>query len=385
MQWSNLTYNGDLQDYIDKTRASLLDIETVNITNPKELVSYLILGKLLNRDLDQVVDKITLLPDCTEDPYLVLNVLQTYHTHKLNKSASDPATAMVAAASSNKFPFKIVHYCGGGEHNPKVTSHPESRYFEKYPHLGKAAKASKAANASASLTHASVFATFTLKEQKKSFVIDSAASHHMLSNKSLFSLITPTCIEIKTGSLDSKLRAEGIGNASVVIGGRVITLYDTLYVPCISQQLVSLVRLIKSSITISIDGDNFDINDPASQLLSGFVVDNLLHVPYSLPSAHINKATVSHVVWHQRLGHPGENVMRLMGILSAPPEGLCEVCNCSKMTLQPFPDHFSQVQRPLQHIHMDLVGPINPSSVSGFKYIFSPLLTNIIHSNLFGS
>ncbi|PLW37270.1 hypothetical protein PCASD_09434 [Puccinia coronata f. sp. avenae] len=76
----------------------------------------------------------------------------------------------------------------------------------------------------------------------------------MLSNKSLFSLITPTGIKIKTGSSDSKL--------------------------------------IKLLITINIDGDLFDINDSASQLLSGFVVDNLLHVPYSLPTAHISKAKV---------------------------------------------------------------------------------------------
>jgi hypothetical protein len=38
MRWSNLLYDCDLQAYINKTCASLLDIETVNITISKELV-----------------------------------------------------------------------------------------------------------------------------------------------------------------------------------------------------------------------------------------------------------------------------------------------------------------------------------------------------------
>jgi hypothetical protein len=60
MRWSNLLYGGDLQTYINKTCAPIPNIETVNITITKELPSYLILGKFLNKDLDQVVGKISL-------------------------------------------------------------------------------------------------------------------------------------------------------------------------------------------------------------------------------------------------------------------------------------------------------------------------------------
>jgi hypothetical protein len=63
MQWSNLAYKGKFQDYINKTRSSLLDIESVDIAIPKELISYLILGKLLNHDLKQIADCIALSPD----------------------------------------------------------------------------------------------------------------------------------------------------------------------------------------------------------------------------------------------------------------------------------------------------------------------------------
>jgi hypothetical protein len=139
----------------------------------------------LNKDLDQVVNKIALSPDCTKDPYLVLNALQTYHTHKLNKVTKDHGTALVTTTTSRKFPSKVVHYCGFGEHNPAVTSHPQQRFFKKYPHLGKAAKAAK--NASASLADASAHVMFTSQERHHTFVIDSAASHHMLSDWNLIS------------------------------------------------------------------------------------------------------------------------------------------------------------------------------------------------------
>jgi hypothetical protein len=115
MLWSNLSYNGDLQEYINKTQSSLLDI-----TIPKELVLYLILGKLLNQGLKQIIDFIALSPDCTKDPYLVLNALQTFHTHKLNKSeAKNNAVALLT--SQKKFPTKLVQLCGFGKHNPKAT------------------------------------------------------------------------------------------------------------------------------------------------------------------------------------------------------------------------------------------------------------------------
>jgi hypothetical protein len=181
MRWLNLTYNGNLQNYIDKTRSSLLDIESVDITIPKELISYLILGKLLNHDLKQIVDCIALSPDCTEDPYLVLNALQTFQTHKLNQESGNSAIAMLSLSSNKKFPIKVIQLCGFGEHNPKVTSHAESRCFEKYPHLKKAQQPrSEQKNASASYAHASAFACFMVEGRRNTFVIDSAASHHMI-------------------------------------------------------------------------------------------------------------------------------------------------------------------------------------------------------------
>ncbi|MBW0526656.1 hypothetical protein O181_066371 [Austropuccinia psidii MF-1] len=41
------------------------------------------------------------------------------------------------------------------------------------------------------------------------------------------------------------------------------------------------------------------------------------------------------------------------------------------MTHLPFKGHFSKTTKPLDCLHMDLVGPISPSSISGHRYILT--------------
>jgi hypothetical protein len=254
----------------------------------------------------------------------------------LNKVTKDHGTALVTTTTSRKFPSKVVHYCGFGEHNPKVASHPEQRCFEKYPHLGKAAKAAK--NASASLAHTSALAMFTSQERRHTFVVESAASQHMLSDWNLFSQFIPVDVKVKTGSSTNCLKTEGTGDASVTMGGKIMTLHNALCLPKISQKLIYLVQLIDTLVTIVKTGNLFDISDLALLSLLGFIVDHLLHVPYLCPSAYLKKSiSASHDVWHMRLGHPGMKTMQTMGLPTSTNEKKCELCNCSKMTLQSFP------------------------------------------------
>jgi transposase InsO family protein len=64
--------------------------------------------------------------------------------------------------------------------------------------------------------------------------------------------------------------------------------------------------------------------------------------------------------------------MKAMGLPVSPSNGSsCEVCNCSKMTMNPFPSHFLPALFSLHCLHMDLVAPFNPPSVSGFKYFLT--------------
>jgi hypothetical protein len=370
MGWSAEVYKGNLQEYIDRTRAHLLDIDAVGITLPLDIISYLFLGKLMHDDkLDKIVNNCAMSEDCTSSPYLVLDALQTWLTHKGSKKESDQGTA---TPGNGKFLFKIVHLCANNNHNPEATTHVESRCYEKYPHLrlthsNNNHQPKKTANASASFAHASLFVSYISGLQGEGVVIDSGASHHMLRSRNLFTSFTPEKIVIKTGNPNAPLIASGHGTAEIFTNGRVVTLVEFLLVPSITKQLLSLVQFINSSIKITKNSQYFDISDDSGSLFSGEIIDNLLHSNFSqCPKAPINFKSGNHELWHHRLGHPSDHVMKAMGLPGSSNSSMCAVCICTKMTLIPFSSHF-----PLQRLHMDLVGPITPPSNSGFKYFFT--------------
>jgi hypothetical protein len=377
MKWSALTYSGDLQKFINKMQAALLDIELVAIDIPPTIISYVILGKLMKaQELDQIVDKIAMAEESVETPYLVLDALQTYKTHHLNKQLTEGslASALITSSSGSTFPSKMIHYCGNKQHNPLSTGHTEDRCFHKYPHLKEEFLKRKnkcPSNASASFAHATVLMVLTAADDNNLFVLDSAATHHMIRDRSLFSLFTPQSITMKTSNPNTPLIAEGFGTALVVCKGAVVQLENSLYIPTISQQLISLTQMLDQLLTISKSGSSFRVTSPSSTLFSGIIKENLLFVSAEKPAAFITaRKDVGSTLWHNCLSHPSNQVLQTLRLPQPTPED-CNVCQCSKMTLLPFSSHFSPALFPLHCLHLDLVGPVNPSSVSGFRYFLT--------------
>ncbi|GJW18774.1 ribonuclease H-like domain-containing protein [Tanacetum coccineum] len=83
--------------------------------------------------------------------------------------------------------------------------------------------------------------------------------------------------------------------------------------------------------------------------------------------------TNNHSLWHQRLGHPGDNVIQTLssrGLVSYNKQNtqhLCRACQLGKQTKLPFQLSTSIVTSPFDIIHSDLwTSPV--SSMSGYKY-----------------
>ena len=154
-----------------------------------------------------------------------------------------------------------------------------------------------------------------------------------------------------------------------------MTLKNCLFIPSISQQLLSLVQILNDSLCITRNEQSFTLGNQQGTLLTGTICDNLLLVkvsplpPQSLVSTG-NKKDVGAPLWHNRLGHPGNLALKHLHLPTLGDDP-CKVCLCSKMTLLPFSGHFAPAPSPLFCIHMDLVGPITPASVSGFKYFLT--------------
>src|SRR5438046_10510289 len=91
--------------------------------------------------------------------------------------------------------------------------------------------------------------------------------------------------------------------------------------------------------------------------------------PESTPELDIN-------VLHRRMGHLGEdNVRRLakmvdgMKIKVRTTVGVCKPCLEGKQTCQPSHKPATRATEPLELIHSDLCGPINPTTYGGCKVV----------------
>jgi len=83
------------------------------------------------------------------------------------------------------------------------------------------------------------------------------------------------------------------------------------------------------------------------------------------------------LLWHRRLGHQSDNYKKK---LSKIVDGLnlnigrdystsgCSVCTKGKQSANQFHGTRTRAARPLQLVHTDVCGPINPTSWSGERY-----------------
>ncbi|MBW0517752.1 hypothetical protein O181_057467 [Austropuccinia psidii MF-1] len=109
----------------------------------------------------------------------------------------------------------------------------------------------------------------------------------------------------------------------------------------------------------------FSLTSNQEVLLTREMIDRLIYINYELPTVFLT--TAEKHPWHNRLGHPGPAILKTLGLHNI--ETPCQICKISKAHRLPFNHHFDPVQNPMDSIHIDLVGPITPASLSGFKYL----------------
>ncbi|MBW0552214.1 hypothetical protein O181_091929 [Austropuccinia psidii MF-1] len=183
MNWQKLNYNSNLQSYIDSTRRFLLDLQSVSIQLPPEILSYIVLGKLGNDpSLSQVIKMITLNDSLIEKPDEVLLQLQEYA-----KSIKKPSSSVSALVASSEHQYKITHYCSNGLHNPKCTTHRKEDCYAENPHLRPSKRSNKRKiRGSPAASHALITSTVSQSNSSNQIVIDCGATHHMFYSKDVF-------------------------------------------------------------------------------------------------------------------------------------------------------------------------------------------------------
>ena len=218
---------------------------------------------------------------------------------------------------------------------------------------------------------------------------DSGASDHFSPHRSLFEtfhmLDEPITIETAQGTAIGT----GIGTITLTVLGKddietELKLNDVIYAPNMTSNLFSLTatydrgfetritpgyglrifhRETLVATTVRVHGGLFRLRTTTD---SYAMVAR--QAPETTPELDIN-------IWHRRMGHLGEDYVRKlarmadgMGIKVRTTVGVCEPCLEGKQHRQPSHKPATRAKEPLELIHSDLCGPIDPTTYGGTNY-----------------
>ncbi|MBW0529781.1 hypothetical protein O181_069496 [Austropuccinia psidii MF-1] len=148
---------------------------------------------------------------------------------------------------------------------------------------------------------------------------------------------------------------------------KTLTLENCLCIPRLKCNPISLLELFKKELTVKQEEDTFTLMSQGKEILNGKIINKLMISSYTIPTTLLTGP--NSIPWHERLGHPSSVVLKLLGIQADKKD--CLICETSKSHKLPFKHHFEQVFYPLDWVHMDVVGPITPPSVSGNRYFLT--------------
>ncbi|GJY43859.1 ribonuclease H-like domain-containing protein [Tanacetum coccineum] len=163
-----------------------------------------------------------------------------------------------------------------------------------------------------------------------------------------------------------------------------VTLYDVLVVPEYTVSLLSVNKLSRDSkLFVGFDESNCYIQDLKVNKNVGigkqynglylFDVDNACKI---VSNNCIASCSASKTLWHQRLGHPANQVLDVLkSTLNLDSHSiydhLCDTCNKAKQTREPFPLSNHKKTKIGELVHHDVWGPYKITSRDGFRYFLT--------------
>ena len=207
------------------------------------------------------------------------------------------------------------------------------------------------------------------------WIVDTGASNHVTGNASLlFDLMCiPGCpVGLPNGAI---VMAKQEGSVRL---SDAITLTHVLYVPHLQCNLLSVSQLTATmNCIVQFNNNVCVIQDPLRNLIGTAVRRNglyyfgggklVLHVS-------VGEATTSLELWHHRMGHPSEKIVKLLSPARHLQGSLnkgCEVCFRAKHPRSKFLISDHKASRIFGKVHCDLWGPYKHVSSCGAKYFLT--------------
>jgi len=219
---------------------------------------------------------------------------------------------------------------------------------------------------------------FAISNSSDKWLIDSGCTNHMSFDRELFKELD-TCVasKVKIGN-GEHIAVKGKGTVAIESMSGTKLIKDVLFVPNISQNLLSVGQLIQKGFKVIFESDQCLIkdandNDVFKVKMKGksFALDPMKEEQIALPAANVQTE-----VWHKRLGHFNHtavvNLQRMEVVQDLPclelkiPE--CRACQQGKQSRLPFKQSTWRATEKLQLIHTDMAGPHSTLSLNGSRY-----------------
>lgn len=215
------------------------------------------------------------------------------------------------------------------------------------------------------------------------WIVDSGSSSHMVNSVTQLKDMRDVNSEIGTAKKSISMKAEGIG----VVEAKDCTLKEVVYVPELSKNLLSVNAITRNNGEVRFKNNKVEIFKNKKKIVEGEKDENGLYVvnlTQDIQDTNLNVLMTKEdnaLVWHRKLGHLGStNMKKLVNISDGMNltgkdfkilDNICETCLKAKQTRKPFKEERNRASRPLELIHSDVCGPIEPTTWDGSKYFIT--------------
>jgi len=211
------------------------------------------------------------------------------------------------------------------------------------------------------------------------WIVDSGTSSHMTNQKIYFKDLEKVKTIINVAKSQETMQAFGKG----CIEFDNCSLKEVLYVPKLTTNLLSVNSITRNGGEVIFTDDQVIIKVKNKVIIKGEKMSNGLFQVKLKPElnqeSYLTEKTEDKAFqWHRKLGHTSLGVMKKMLTLSHGIKLLkkdleefnldCEIYQKAKQTRLSFGESRTKATRPLQIVHTDLCGPIDPMTWNGKKY-----------------
>ena len=208
--------------------------------------------------------------------------------------------------------------------------------------------------------------------------LNSGCSRHMTGNKGLFKILFEGKIGTVTFGYGSKSVIRGIGTMDIL---RLPVFKDVWYVDGLKANLLSINQICDNGLNVLFTKYECEILDGGGDCMCVSV--RTANNCYGLTPSISNKCFSTKIdqvdLWHQRLGHAShkqlEKISKCDAVVDLPKFEKIDKCICGpyqvdKQIKSKHPSVASvQTSRPLELLHIDLMGPARVQSLGEKKYI----------------